>query len=259
MSAIRRPVALVTGGRRGIGRGIALALAGAGFDVIVNDVVEDQAGEDTLAALAAAGARAVMLVHDVSDVAGHAAFVERTWNQFGAVDCLVNNAGVQVRHRGDLLEDTPEEFDRIMGTNLRGPYFLTSAVSRRMISAGDAEGLHRSVVNVASSNSFLASVNRGSYCLSKAAVSMMTKLFALRLAPHGIAVNEVRPGVIRTDMTAGVRADYDERISAGLTPVRRWGEAGDVGAAVAALARGALPFITGDALHVDGGLHVHSF
>jgi len=257
MTATRRPVALVTGARRGIGRGIALALAAKGFDIVVNDHVEE--ATDTLAALAAAGANAVFLRHDVAEVAGHADFAARAWAAFGAIDCLVNNAGVQVSRRGDLLEATPEDFDRVMGINLRGPYFLTIEVAKLLLRTGPTAGVHRAVINVASVNSTMVSPNRGPYCLSKTAVSMMTQLFALRLSPHGIMVNEVRPGIIRTDMTAEVAGQYQGLIEGGISPVRRWGEPADIGAVVALLASGALPFVTGDAIHVDGGLHVHDF
>ncbi len=251
----RRLVALVTGARRGIGRAIALALAAKGFDLLVNDHIEDEAAAETLALLNATGARAAFLRHDIADVDGHGDFVNRALAEFGTIDCLVNNAGVQVSHRGDLLDDTAEEFDRLMQVNLRGPYFLTIEIAKRMLAA-PADGVHRSIVNIASANSRMVSTNRGPYCLSKTAVSMMTQLFALRLSPHGIMVNEIRPGVIRTDMTARVADEYTALIEQGLTPVRRWGEPADIGAAVALLASGELAFMTGEALRVDGGLHI---
>jgi 3-oxoacyl-[acyl-carrier protein] reductase len=253
-----RPVALVTGGRRGIGRAIALALASKGFRVVVNDVVEDVAAAETLEMLAACGTDAAFLCHDIADVQGHASFVDRAWSRFGTIDCLVNNAGVQVGRRGDLLEETTDEFDRLMRVNLRGPYFLTIELAKRMLTAAQQSPKHRSIINIASANSEMASTNRGPYCLSKTAVSMMTQLFALRLSPHGIMVNEIRPGIIRTDMTAGVAEKYSALIEDGLTPVRRWGEPADIAASVALLASGELPFITGEALRVDGGLHIPS-
>ena len=249
-----RPVALVTGGRRGIGRGIALALAKRGFDLVINDRVEDDAVAETLRLLGEAGAQARFVAHDVADVDSHEAFVARAWEALGAIHCLVNNAGVQVARRGDLLEDTPAEYDRLMSVNLRAPYFLSIAVARRM--RGLTDGLHRAIVNVASVNAFMASPNRGPYCLSKTGVSMMTQLFAVRLAQEGIMVNEVRPGIIQTDMTAGVYDQYTAQIESGISPVRRWGQPADIGAAVALLASGDLPFVTGESIHVDGGLHI---
>jgi NAD(P)-dependent dehydrogenase (short-subunit alcohol dehydrogenase family) len=170
------------------------------------------------------------------------------------LDCLVNNAGVSVAQRGDLLESDPDDFDRVLEINLKAPYFLSTAVARRMIEAGEPRG-HRSIVNMASSNSTMVSPDRGAYCLSKAAVSMMTQLFAVRLAPHGITVHEIRPGVIRTDMTAVAKERYDKRIAEGLSPIARWGEPEDVARAVGVLASGELGFVTGNALPVDGGLH----
>jgi NAD(P)-dependent dehydrogenase (short-subunit alcohol dehydrogenase family) len=257
MNEARRPVALVTGARRGIGRGIALALAARGFDLVVNDREADAAGEETSQALHAAGTSAAFVAHDVSDVDGHEEFVARAWDAFGAIDCLVNNAGVQVSRRGDLLDETPGEFDRLMSVNLRGPYFLTIAVAKRMLAAPTPR--HRAIVNVASVNSTMVSTNRGPYCLSKTAVSMMTQLFALRLSPHGIMVNEVRPGIIRTDMTRDVADKYQALIEGGISPVRRWGTPADIGAAVTLLASGEMPFVTGESLYVDGGLHIHDF
>lgn len=258
-----RPTALVTGGRRGIGRGIALALAARGFNLAINDVGLDDDAEETLTALRATGAQAEFLPGDVADTAIHTALVGRAWDIFGSVECLVNNAGVQVARRGDILEDTPEDFDRVMGVNIRAGYFLTIAMAQRMIAAPAAEvpskDRPRAIVNVALVNSEMVSVNRGSYCVSKAAVSMMTQLFALRLAPHGIMVNEVRPGIIQTPMTAGVTDSYGRLIQDGFVPLRRWGLPADIGATVALLASGEMPFVTGQAIHVDGGLHIQDF
>jgi 3-oxoacyl-[acyl-carrier protein] reductase len=252
----QRPAALVTGGRRGIGRAIAWALAASGFDLVVNDVVEDEAATETLAGVAARGGHGAFVRGDVGDLAGHEALVDDAWNAHGGVECLINNAGVSVAARGDLLDVSPESWDRVLGINLRGPFFLTQRLARRMI--GDPRPrARRSIVNLASANSFAASPDRGEYCISKTGVSMATKLFAIRLAAHGITVNEIRPGVIRTEMTAIVKEKYDRRIAEGLTPIARWGEAEDIGRAAAALAAGeAFAFTTGEAIHVDGGLHI---
>jgi 3-oxoacyl-[acyl-carrier protein] reductase len=250
-----RPAALITGGRRGIGRGIAWALAAAGFDVAINDLAEDDAARETLDGLAVRNSRAVFVPGDVRDLAGHQAMIDRAWQEFGGLDCLVNNAGVTSDVRGDLLELTEQSYDRVMAINLRGPFFLTQRFARRLI-ATPPEGFARTIISVASINAVLPSTERGDYCLSKTGVSMMTKLFGLRLAEHGITVHEIRPGVIRTDMTAPVRDKYDARIAAGLSPIKRWGEPADIGRAVAALASGAFAFSTGDAYHVDGGMHM---
>ena len=249
------PVALVTGARRGIGRGIAYALADAGFDVAVVDLERDADAEETLRGIRERGTRAEFVLCDVSDVDGHAAMLDAVRASLGPISCLVNNAGVSVAKRGDLLEATPESFDRLMRINLRGPFFLTQRVAAGFVAEPQA-GHYRSIVNVSSANAFAASTNRGEYCLSKAAIAMTTKLFATRLGEAGVGVFEIRPGVIRTGMTAVAAADYDKRIAEGLTPIPRWGEPADIGRAVAALASGAFGFSTGDAFHVDGGLHI---
>ncbi len=246
--------AFITGGRRGIGRAIAYAFAEKGHDLILNDVVEDEAARETLDGIKARGAQAHFLKADIGEVSGHEALVDAAFAAFGGIDVLVNNAGVSVARRGDMLEATPESFDRLIAVNLRGPFFLTQAVARRWLRDGEAPA--RSIVNIASANAHMASIDRAEYCLSKSGVAMMTKLYALRLADAGIAVFEIRPGVIRTDMTAVVSAAYEKRIAEGLSPVRRWGEPDDVGRAVVALTSGEFHFSTGEVVHVDGGLHI---
>ena len=254
----RRPVALVTGGRRGLGRGIALALAQAGFDLALADLELDDAARATASEAAAQGARVELVACDVADLGGHERLVGEAWRAFGTLDCLVNNAGVTSKVRGDILEASVRSFDHVMGVNLRGTFFLTQLVARRMVADPRNEGdAPRSIVVISSANAFGAAPERADYVLSKTALSMMTRLFALRLAPHAIAVHEVRPGVMRTDMTAPAAAKYDRWIGEGRIPQRRWGTPEDVGRTVAALATGALPFTTGDAFHVDGGLHIH--
>jgi NAD(P)-dependent dehydrogenase (short-subunit alcohol dehydrogenase family) len=247
--------AFVTGGRRGIGRGIAYALAQGGFDVVIGDLTRDADAEETLKGIAERGTRGAFVTCDVADINGHQAVIDRVEDAFGPLDCLVNNAGISVAKRGDLLETTPESFDQLMSVNLKGPFFLSQKIASRFLERRN-DGRYRCIVNVSSANAFAVSPNRGEYCLSKSAVSMATKLFAARLGEAGISVFEVRPGVIRTSMTAVAAADYDKRIAAGLTPMPRWGEVEDVGRAVAALASGAFGFSTGDAFHVDGGLHI---
>jgi 3-oxoacyl-[acyl-carrier protein] reductase len=254
MEAKGRPCALVTGGRQGIGRGIALALARDGWDIVINDVIEDGAVAETLHAIGALGGQRAFVRGDVADLAGHAALVDAAFGCFGGVDALVNNAGVSVRTRGDLLDVAPDSFDRLMDINLRGPFFLTQTVARRWLTETPRQA--RSIINIASMNSTIVAPDRAEYCLSKAGVSMMTQLFAVRLAEAGIAVFEIRPGVIRTAMTAVATARYDKLIAEGISPIRRWGEPADIGAVAASLASGGFHFSTGEVIHVDGGLHI---
>jgi 3-oxoacyl-[acyl-carrier protein] reductase len=240
-----RPVALVTGGNRGIGRGIAWSLAGAGFDLVVLDLARSDDTELTLAGVHERGARGEFVAADIADIAGR-------------IDCLVNNAGVSVAQRGDMLEVTPASFDHVIGVNLRGTFFLTQAVARRMIA--EAAGEHpRSIITITSSNAEIASPERAEYCVAKAGLGMMVRLLAVRLAAAGIGAYDIRPGLIHTDMTRAATAKYDRMIEDGFTPIARWGEPDDVGRAVAVLARGELSFVTGEAIHVDGGLHIHRF
>jgi NAD(P)-dependent dehydrogenase (short-subunit alcohol dehydrogenase family) len=245
---------LVTGARRGIGRAIAYAFAEAGRDIVVNDIVEDAAARETLDTISAHGARARFLQGDIGDLSMTEALVEKAFAAFGGLDVLVNNAGISVGRRGDMLEVAPESFDRLIAVNLRGPFFLTQAVARRWL--GEPPVASRSIVNIASANAYMASIDRAEYCLSKTGVSMMTKLYAVRLAEAGIGVFEIRPGVIRTDMTAVASERYDRLIAEGLTPVRRWGEPQDIGRVALALASGDFHFSTGETVHVDGGLHI---
>lgn len=253
--ALRR-VALVTGAGRGIGRAIALALAEVGFSVVVNDLNEGELGE-TVGEIQRLGP-VEPVVGDIAEVAGHEDLVAQVCDAFGTPTCLVNNAGISVAKRGDMLETTPESFDRLIGVNLRGPFFLTQAIARRMLADPTAGGRRdRAIITVSSANAFAASLDRAEYCLSKSALSMMTKLFALRLAEAGIGAYEIRPGVIRTAMTAVARERYDGLYARGdFTPVNRWGEPAEVGRAAAMLAGGQLSFSTGDVIHVDGGLHI---
>ena len=249
-----RRVALVTGSRRGIGYGIARCLAAEGLDIVVNGTGSVDEVRERISELEALGSRVLYCRADVSVPADRARLLDEVDAAFGRIDVLVNNAGVAPSVRADILEATEESYERVMGINLKGPYFLTQAVARRMVEArarGSTEPY--CVINVSSISARVASVNRGEYCLSKAGVAMATKLWAVRLAEHGIAVYEVQPGIIRTDMTAGVTAKYDALIAGGLVPQKRWGLPEDVGKVVAALVRGDLAYSTGQVILVDGG------
>jgi NAD(P)-dependent dehydrogenase (short-subunit alcohol dehydrogenase family) len=284
------PVALVTGGNRGIGLGITRRLLADGFAVSIlatreepTDVLED------LRAQAGDPARVRYVRGSVADLDDHVRYVDDAVDAWGRLDLLVNNAGVAPSVRADLLDATAESFDRVLGINLRGPYFLTQAFARRVVDLRDKAAANRSddapvgaptspsaqtdnqtdaqthaqadtpvatVVNVSSISATTVSTNRGDYCVSKAGVAMATQLWAVRLAPEGIVVYEVRPGVVATDMTAGVTEKYDELIEHGLAPINRWGRPADVAGAVSILASGQTPYSTGEVFHVDGGMHI---
>lgn len=258
-----RKVALVTGASRGIGRAIAIELAQAGFCLMVNYVANEAAADETCnAARLASGDRELRVEKcraDVSLADDRAQLLVATRNQFGRLDLLVNNAGVAPAQRVDLLEAGEDSFDRLIGTNLKGPYFLTQSVARWMIEQKADESIvdfQPMIINISSVSAYTASPERGDYCVAKAGLSMMTKLYAVRLADLGINVYEIRPGVITTDMTADAKAKYDRLIEEGLTPIRRWGTSEDVGRAVVAIATGKFPFSTGEVINVDGGFHL---
>jgi NAD(P)-dependent dehydrogenase (short-subunit alcohol dehydrogenase family) len=248
-----RPAAIVTGGARGIGLACAEALADAGFDILVADLAEG-AAEGLAEKIAEHGAKFAYAQCDIANLAGHAQLVEAATDAFGRIDCLVNNAGVGAVVRGDLLELTPENFDRALNVNLRGTVFLSQAVAKAMLATPAVSA--RSIITITSVSAAMASPERADYCISKAGLSMWVKNLALRLASENIGVFEVRPGIIRTGMTAGVSAKYDALIEGGLVPAKRWGEAADVGAVVAALASGKFGFSTGSVIDVDGALSV---
>jgi len=249
-----QPVAMVTGAARGIGQGIALQLADAGYDIVVFDLSD---GSETVSAVQGKGRNALAILGDVTAAADRTACLDKIRESFGRLDLLVNNAGVAPRVRADITEATEESYDFVMGINLKGPYFLTQAVANWMIEQRSQRGDDfLAIVNISSISAYTASPSRGEYCLSKAGVSMATKLWAARLAEDRINVYEVQPGIIATDMTAGVKDKYDKLIGEGLTPIRRWGTPEDIGKAVAAIASGALGFSTGEVINVDGGFHL---
>lgn len=253
------PAALVTGASRGIGRAIALELARLGYAVVVNYATRPDAAEEVVAAIRAAGGRAVAQQGNVGSADDRLALVDRTLAEFGRIDLLVNNAGITSQGRKDLLEATEESWNVVFDTNLKGPFFLAQAVANRMLTQpADAAGRRGKIINVSSISAYAVSVNRADYCLTKAAQSMMTQLFAVRLANDGIQVFEICPGVIESDMTAPVRAKYDKLIAEGLWPIRRWGQPCDVARAVAAIAADSFPFTTGQRFDIDGGFHIRT-
>jgi 3-oxoacyl-[acyl-carrier protein] reductase len=252
-------VALVTGARRGIGRSIARSLAASGYDVLMASVhARGGRKPDTVEAeIEALGRRAWVVPADISRKEDRRSLLAFAARRCGVVHLLVNNAGVAPRERADILLVTEKSFDRVLAVNLRGTFFLTQMIARKMVEAiGRGDPGPFRIVNISSISAIASSPSRAEYCISKAGVSMLTKLFADRLAGKGIQVFEIRPGIIATDMTAPVKATYDRLISAGIAPIRRWGTPEDVGKAVAAVASGAFPYSTGEIINVDGGLHL---
>ncbi len=249
--------ALVTGSSRGIGRGIAIEAAKAGYNVAVNYAGNQNAAEETKRLVEEQGRRAEIIRANVADANDRRELIDQTIERFGRLDLLVNNAGVAPKVRADLLEMPEESFDYVMNTNLTGPFFLTQYAAQRMIELRKHDVMRRGrIVFITSISAYTASINRGEYCLSKAGLSMAVKLFADRLAREEIYVYEVLPGVIATDMTSTVKEKYDKLISEGLTPQPRWGTPEDVGKAVSAIAQGYFDFSTGATIDVDGGFHI---
>lgn len=250
-------VALVTGASRGIGRSIALELASLGYAVAVNYATRPDAAEAVVDQIRAAGGQAIPLRGDVGADADRRTMINRVVDQFGRLDVLVNNAGITSQGRKDLLEATEESWDLVFDTNLKGPFFLTQLAANTMIAlrhAGTTAG--GKIINISSVSAYAVSTNRADYCMTKAALGMMTHLFALRLADEQIQVFEVCPGVIQSDMTAAVKEKYDRLIEEGLWPIRRWGQPDDVARAVAAIVSDYFPFTTGQRIDIDGGFHI---
>jgi NAD(P)-dependent dehydrogenase (short-subunit alcohol dehydrogenase family) len=254
------PVALITGSSRGIGRGIALALAREGrWALAINFAGNETAAQETRALCLEAGApRAEVVQCDVAEASQRRQMIDFVRADLGRLDLLVNNAGITSPGRADVLEATEESWDRVMNVNLRGPYFLTQAAANLMRESAPFDGVPRAIINVSSISAFAVSTNRGDYCITKAGIGMMTQLWAVRLAEFGIGVFELQPGVIESDMTGPVKAKYDALFAAGFAPINRWGQPDDLGRAVVAIARGDFPYTTGQVFHIDGGFHLRT-
>ncbi len=250
-----RPVAIVTGASRGIGRSVALELANLGYDLVINRAQDEQ--PEVLEEAGAFSARCEFVPGSIAEAATRQRIVEMAKARFGRCDMLVNNAGTGPAKRLDILEASEESFDRVLSINLKGPYFLTQLVANWMVQQrkGDPTRAFR-IVNIGSISAYTSSPSRGEYCISKAGIAMMTKLYADRLAEYDIGVFEISPGIIETDMTRVVKEKYDRLIAEGLTPIKRWGKPGDVAKAVGAIAEGRLDFSTGSVINVDGGFHL---
>ncbi|MBL8994180.1 MAG: 3-ketoacyl-ACP reductase [Spirochaetia bacterium] len=256
------PVALVTGSSRGLGRGIAVKLASEGFSVAVNYAGNLEAANETVAlckkAASSPAQKFFSIQADVGSTADRKRLVEETFAHFGRLDALVNNAGIAPKERADIVDASEESFEHLISTNLQGPYFLTQQVVKRWLAEKKASELSGGfkIIFVSSISAYTASLNRGDYCISKAGLAMAVQLWASRLANEGVQVFEVRPGIMATDMTSGVKEKYDRLIGEGLVPMKRWGSGDDVGLAVLSILKGHFPFSTGEVLNVDGGFHM---
>ena len=251
-------VAAVTGSRRGIGLGIAEALTRDGYTVILSGVTAEEDAAPMLEDFRSRGYDAAYIRCDISKIADRARFFNFIRETWGRLDVLVNNAGVAPKVRADLLETSEESYDYVLGVNLKGTFFMCQGAANLMLDMQKTVADYSPrIINITSISAYTASVNRGEYCISKAGASMVTRLFAARLAEHGIPVYEIRPGIIRTDMTEGVSAKYDALIAGGLTPITRWGRPEDVAKAVYMLSQNLIPFSTGNIINVDGGFHIN--
>jgi 3-oxoacyl-[acyl-carrier protein] reductase len=252
-----KPCAVITGSSRGIGRGIAIEVAKAGYNIIINYAGNQTAAEEAKKLVEECGVRAEIVQANIASEADRIALIEETLSIYGRLDLLVNNAGIAPKVRADLLDMPVESYDLLMDTNLKGPFFLTQYAANKMLELKEAEKIQGGrIVFVTSISAYTASINRGEYCLSKAGLSMAVKLFADRLAKDGIFVYEIQPGVIATDMTSVVKEKYDKLIGEGLTPQPRWGTPEDVGKAVSAIAQGMFDFSTGSSIEVGGGFGI---
>jgi 3-oxoacyl-[acyl-carrier protein] reductase len=250
-------VAIITGAGRGIGRGIAIAMAERGWDVVVNYRRNVDAARETTEQIQKFPIEYLLVQADISSAADRENLVNQTIAQFGRIDLLVNNAGMAPRARMDILATTEANYDEVMSVNLKGPFFLTQLVANKMIELVKEKKIDSpKIINMGSISAYTSSLNRGEYCISKAGMGMMTALFADRLAEFGISVYEIRPGIVDTDMARAAKSKYDKLISNGLTVIRRWGQPEDVAKAVVAVAEDYLPYSTGEIINVDGGFHL---
>lgn len=252
-----KKVAIITGSGRGIGRGISIELARAGWTIVINDIGDRELPEETLAKVHTAGSDGMIIQADITSVTDRERIVKDTVQVYGQIDLLVNNAGIAPRQRLDILDVGEQSLQEVLAVNLIGPFFLTQLVAKKMIEQVD-QGIieNPKIINIGSMSAYTSSTSRAEYCLSKAGVAMSTLLFADRLADDGINVYEIRPGIIETPMTMVVKEKYDRLIASGLTPIKRWGQPEDIGKAIVAIAEGYLPFSTGQVIDVDGGFHI---
>jgi len=249
-----KKVALITGGTRGIGLGIAQNLAKNGYDLALNGIRDPEQVQVVLNRIKESGAEVIYCRGNIGDKSDRIRIIDDIRKKYGRLNILVNNAGMAPRERRDILATTENSFDEVLNINLKGPYFLTQEVANWMIRQKEEDPeFEGCIINISSISATVASVNRGEYCISKAGLSMMTQLFAVRLGEHDIPVYEVRPGVIQTDMTSGIKDKYDDLIAGGLCVQKRWGTPDDVGTAVAALVSGSFTYSTGQVVMVDGG------
>ena len=249
--------AIITGGNRGIGRGITLGLAEHGWQVMVNYFRNSDAAEETLGLIQAMGRNGAAIQADISRASDRQRLISKTMEEFGRIDLLINNAGMAPSQRLDILEVGEDSYDQVMTTNLKGPFFLTQQVACLMIDLLEAKTIKSpNIINISSISAYTSSPNRGEYCISKAGMGMMTSLYADRLAEYGIGVYEIRPGIIATDMTSGVKQKYDQLFDQGVTPIARWGTPNDVANAVIAISQGYFPYSTGEIFNIDGGFHL---
>ncbi|MFC2125251.1 3-ketoacyl-ACP reductase [Bacteroidota bacterium] len=250
-----KKVALITGGTRGIGLGIAKYLAKEGIDLALNGVREESRVESVLEELRKTGTDVIYCQGDISDMSSRHKIITSVYDHFGRLNILVNNAGVAPKERKDILEASEDSFEYVIKTNLQGPYFLSQSVANWMVEQAAVDSsFNGCIINVSSISATVVSVTRGEYCIAKAGLSMATQLFAARLGEFNIPVYEVRPGITETDMTSAVKEKYNKLIDEGLTVQKRWGFPGDVGKAIAALVRGDFPYSTGQVIMIDGGL-----
>jgi 3-oxoacyl-[acyl-carrier protein] reductase len=254
----KKKVAIITGAGRGIGRGIAIQLARAGWTIVINDIGNPNPPAETLDLVHQEGSDGLVILANITLPADRQRILDETINAYGQVDLLVNNAGIGPRVRMDMLEISEESMNEVLAVNTIGPYFLTQLVSKKMIELISQKKIDLAkIVNIGSISAYTSSTSRAEYCISKAAVTMNTLLYADRLANEGINVYEIRPGIIKTPLTEIVKDKYDKLISEGVTPIKRWGLPEDIAKAIVAIAEDYLPFSTGQIIDVDGGFHIH--